>query len=149
MFLSWDQPWTTVLLPTPPCSWDHRHVLAYPACWLRWSLPKFLPELASNCDPLNRHLSSSWNYRPVPLAQFFVVVVQIGSRANFCLSLLWTLWSSYLCFLSCWDHRYVPLHLAYFWDRAILTFAWVGLKPGPPVSAPESLASDFASFLKS
>jgi hypothetical protein len=33
---------------------------------LRWSLTNFLPGLASNCEPPDLHLCSSWDYRHEP-----------------------------------------------------------------------------------
>jgi hypothetical protein len=34
-----------------------------PSYFLRWGLTNFLPELSSNCNPPDRHLLSSWDYR--------------------------------------------------------------------------------------
>jgi hypothetical protein len=51
-----------------PPSRNYRCVLTYPSFYgLRWSVVNFLPRLASNYDPLNFHLLTSWDYRHAPL----------------------------------------------------------------------------------
>jgi hypothetical protein len=49
-----------------PCSWDDRHVPHPAFYWLRWGLANLLPRLASNHDPPDFHLPSSWGHRCGP-----------------------------------------------------------------------------------
>jgi hypothetical protein len=60
---AWDQPQTQSSYLYLLCNWDHRNAPPYPAFWLKWSLVNFLPRLASNLNPLNLCLPSSWDYR--------------------------------------------------------------------------------------
>jgi hypothetical protein len=64
-----------------PHIWDYRHKPPFPAHWLRWGLANFLPWLASNHNPSNLYLLSSWDYKHVPhpgflgnLSKYFIKV---------------------------------------------------------------------------
>jgi hypothetical protein len=41
-------------------TWDYRCTLSHLASLLKWGLTNFLPGLASNCNPPDLHLPSSW-----------------------------------------------------------------------------------------
>jgi hypothetical protein len=52
-------PQTSILLPIPPCNWNHRHIPPNLAYWLRWDLAG----LASNLSLPYLYLLRGWDYR--------------------------------------------------------------------------------------
>jgi hypothetical protein len=60
-------PQTVIFLPVPPYSWDlHAYTTMLDlVCW-DWVLLTFIPGLASNCDPPNLCLPSTWDYNCEP-----------------------------------------------------------------------------------